>query len=410
MPWIIKLILFVSLMLLAEFYFFRKVFHSIKLLFPNSPILKFKILRIAVLLIINFVPIAYLFTWILELLGGPEIDLPEKSIFFDTTFYYPFWVFIIIVLQSVVLFLLVDLFQLILLPFKKIDKLKLKRVSAKIIIGIAVIITIYAPIRIWYDMTQVSVRITTYESGAVTKDLNNLRIGLISDIQADWYNSNKRILNYINHLNQTNPDIVFITGDLITHDKVSIPVAAKLVGKIKSKYGVYACVGDHDNWAYNRDIMKSRREVIKHLSQFGVQMIDNNNLIMKIGNSTIGITFITDTYSDRINDKELNFLTSNLDSVGLKILVTHQPNGRMKKAAVKEKYNIMVAGHTHGGQITILFPFINLTPTLLETRYVKGDFWFNNLLMVVNRGLGMSLAPIRYNSTPEVTLIILKSK
>ncbi len=288
MPWIVKLILFVLLMLLAEFYFFRKVFHSIKLLFPNSPILKFKFLRIAALLIINFVPIAYLFTWILELLGGPEIDLPAKNTFFDTIFYYPFWVFIIIVLQAVVLFLLVDLFRLILLSFKKIGKLKFKRVSAKIIIGIAVITTIYAPIRIWYDMTQVSVRITTYKSEAVTKDLNNLRIGLISDIQADWYNSNERIQNYINKLNQTNPDIVFITGDLITHDKESIPVAAKLVGKIKSKYGVYACVGDHDNWAYNRDIMKSRSEVIKHLAQFGVKMIDNNNLIMKIGNSTIG--------------------------------------------------------------------------------------------------------------------------
>ncbi len=410
MPWIIKLILFVSLMLLAELYFFKRVFHSIKLLFSHSPILKFKLLRIILLLIINFVPVAYLLTWFLKLLGGPEIDLPAKSTFFDTFFYYPFWISIVIVLQSAVLFLLVDLFRLILLPFKKIDKAKLKRIRAKIILGIAVIATIYAPIRIWYDMTQVSVRVTTYESKAVTKDLNNLKIGLISDIQADWYNSNERITNYIDKLNQTNPDIVFITGDLITHDKDSIPIAAKLVGKIKSKYGVYACVGDHDNWAYNRDIMKSRHEVIKNLDRFGVKMIDNNNIIMKIGDSNIGMTFITDTYSDRISNKELDYLTNNLDSVNLKILVTHQPNGRMKKAAVKEKYNIMVAGHTHGGQITILFPFINLTPTLLETKYVKGDFWFNDLLMVVNRGLGMSLAPIRYNSTPEVTVIILRRK
>jgi len=410
MPWIVKLILFVSLMLLAEFYFLRKIFSAIRLLFPYSPILKLKILRIVTLLIINFIPIAYLLTWFLKLLGGPEINLPSKSIFFDTVFYYPFWIFIIIVLQSAVLFLLVDLIRLPFLLLKRFDKQKLKRITAKVIIGIAVIFSIYVPIRIWYDMTQVAVRITTYDSKAVTTDLNNLRIGLISDIQADWYNSNERIQNYINHLNQTNPDIVFITGDLITHDKESIPVAAKLVGEIKSKYGVYACVGDHDNWAYNRDIMKSRHEVIKHLAKYGVKMIDNNNLIMKIGDSNLGMTFITDTYSDRINYKELEYLTSNLDSVDLKILVTHQPNDKMKKIAVKEKYNIMVAGHTHGGQITILFPFINLTPTLLETKYVKGDFWFNNLLMVVNRGLGMSLAPIRYNSTPEVTLIILKRK
>ena len=71
----------------------------------------------------------------------------------------------------------------------------------------------------------------------------------------------------------------------------------------------------------------------------------------------------------------------------------------------------------HGGQITFVFPFIQLTPTMFETKYTRGDFWFVNpdkavssMLLVVTRGLGMSLAPIRYNSTPEVTLITLKRK
>jgi predicted MPP superfamily phosphohydrolase len=47
---------------------------------------------------------------------------------------------------------------------------------------------------------------------------------------------------------------------------------------------------------------------------------------------------------------------------------------------------------------------------MFETKYTKGDFWFGDMLLVVTRGLGMSLAPIRYNSTPEVTLITLEKK
>jgi predicted MPP superfamily phosphohydrolase len=47
---------------------------------------------------------------------------------------------------------------------------------------------------------------------------------------------------------------------------------------------------------------------------------------------------------------------------------------------------------------------------MLETSYIRGDFWFNNMLMIVSRGLGMSLAPVRYNSTPEITLINLAKK
>ena len=60
------------------------------------------------------------------------------------------------------------------------------------------------------------------------------------------------------------------------------------------------------------------------------------------------------------------------------------------------------------GKLRFVFPFIQLTPTMFETKYTNGDFWFGSMLLVVTRGLGMSLAPIRYNSTPEVTLITLR--
>jgi predicted MPP superfamily phosphohydrolase len=410
MPWIVKLILFVVLMLLSEFYFFKRALHSIRIVLPNSPILKYKTIRIIFLSIINFVPVAFICSWIIELLGGPEFNLPTKSNFYDILFYYPFWISMIVILQSVVLILPVDLVRLALSPIKKLDKAKLINLNSKIVIGIVSIFIVYVPIRILIDMTQVSVRETSYESSVINKDLDNLRIGLISDIQADWYNSDGRIQNYIDKLNETNPDIVFIPGDMITHDSESILIAAKLIGKIKSKYGVYACVGDHDNWAYGRDIHKSRKEVIETLANYNARMIDNENLILKIDNSRLGLTFITDTYSERIEYNLLDSLTSSLDSVNLKILVTHQPNGRMKQIAIDKKYNLMLSGHTHGGQITLLFPFLNLTPTLVETKYVKGDFWFSDLMMVVNGGLGVSLAPLRYNSTPEVTLIILRKK
>ncbi len=92
-----------------------------------------------------------------------------------------------------------------------------------------------------------------------------------------------------------------------------------------------------------------------------------------------------------------------------KIFLTHQPQEFLINSALKNKYDLFLAGHTHGGQITLVFPFIQLTPTLIETRFVKGDFYFNDMLAVVCGGLGMSLAPVRYNSTPEIVVITLKN-
>ncbi len=405
MPWVVQLILFVSLMLLSEYYFFRRFFSSIKFLFSESVLLKNRWIKIAVLTLINLVPVYLLGTYILRLFGGPNLGLPDESKIFDYLFYYPFWVSILIVLQAVVLILPIDLIRLVLLPIKKLN---LKGIHSWIIIAIVALSTIYVPLRILIDMTQVEVRSTIYEYPNLHKDLKNLKIGVVSDIQADWYNSDSRITEYLEALNEESPEIVFIPGDMITHDQNKISVAAEHAGKIKTEHGVFACVGDHDNWAYGRDILKSRKEVIDQLSLQNVKMLDNQNLILRIDSSKIGLTFITDTYSDRVTDGVLDSLTRNLLDVDFKIMVTHQPNGRTREAAVRNNYNLMLSGHTHGGQVTLLFPFIGLTPTLFETKYVKGDFWFNDLMMVVNGGLGMSLAPIRYNSTPEVTIINLK--
>lgn len=135
----------------------------------------------------------------------------------------------------------------------------------------------------------------------------------------------------------------------------------------------------------------------------------NKNIILDVDSAKIGITFITNTYSEHITETTLDSLTTEYPECDVKIFLTHQPRQFLMDKAEQEGYDLYLAGHTHGGQLTLLFPFINLSPTLFETKYVKGDFYLNDLMVTVNRGLGMSIAPIRYNSTPEITIINLSN-
>ena len=270
-----------------------------------------------------------------------------------------------------------------------------------------VVFAIYVPARIIYDYNSVDVRTIVYKKSALPNDLVGFKIAFISDVQADRYTDEKRLTSYINKINQQNPDLVLITGDVITSTPDYIQTAAKYIGKFKSKYGVYSCVGDHDNWAYRRDYSRSLSEVETALNNYNVKMLDNAVNYIKIDTSTIGITFITNTYVADVPDSTLKRLSKANDG-DLKIFLTHQPQKFLISSAVKNNYDLFLAGHTHGGQITFLFPFIQLTPTLIETPYIKGDFTFNKTLAVVCRGLGMSLAPVRYNSTPEVVILILQ--
>lgn len=399
--------IYVTGFFLLEFYFFKKLFNSIRILFPNRLKARHKRYIVILIFLLNLFPITQFLNWSFELLFDLDLFDFGNSVLENYLIHYPFWINILIVLQAGILLLPVDLIRLLLFPFTKNHREKLKTWNAKLIILVYIFFAVYVPVRIYYDINFVEVRYTEYKTNELHESLEGFKIGLIADIQADYYTDEARLDNYIDKLNEAEPDLVLIAGDVITNSADYIPAAAKALSKVKSKYGIYACVGDHDNWAYGRDIMKSRREVIETLDKESIYMLDDVNYKIKIDSAIIGITFITDTYSDRIPASLLDSLTSDLDGSDLKILLAHQPNEKIVQRAVSNDYNLMLAGHTHGGQITILFPFLNLSPTLFETPYVRGDFWFGSTLLVVCRGLGFSIAPVRFNSTPEVVIIEL---
>jgi hypothetical protein len=305
-----------------------------------------------------------------------------------------------------VLFFFIDLLKLIVYPIYKKHKHNLYRLQVKIFLALTLFFIIYIPVRIIYDYNNVEIRTVDYKKKNLPKELEGIKIAFISDIQAYRYTDEKRLLRYVDKINNSNPDLVLIAGDVITSTPDYIETAAKYIGKIESKYGTYSCVGDHDNWAYRQDYVRSLSEVRKSLNDFKVEMPDNEVRFIEIDSSRIGISFVTNTYVSEISETTLQNLASS-NKAEFKIFLTHQPQEFLINSAVKNNYDLFLAGHTHGGQITLVFPFIQLTPTLVETRFIKGDFYFNDMLAIVCGGLGMSLAPVRYNSTPEIVIITL---
>lgn len=409
MGFIVVIILTFVLIFLVQFYFIRKVYKSILRTFPkvSDKILK-SIFRV-LLIILNLYPVFLLAAYIVlsSATGHQRPEIPDTW-YINYFLLYPFWLWTFLVVQCILLFFIIELIKLIILPVYRKHKEKLKNVEAKIVVVLLAFFIIYVPVRVIVDYYLVSTRIVVYKKANLPDELNNFKITFISDIQADAYTDASRLGKYISRVNYTNPDLVLIGGDMITSTPDYINEAAEYVGMIKSKYGVYSCIGDHDNWAYRNDYDRSLREVEGAMAEYNVRMYDDRDTVLSIKNSKIGITFLTSTYVEHLNAGTINNLIHKQESADLNILLIHQPNSAAVHVAADEGYDLFLAGHTHGGQVTFLFPFINLTPTLLETRFVRGDFHFGNMLMIVTRGLGMSLVPMRYNSTPEITVIVLK--
>lgn len=410
MSFIIWILIAVVLLFVIEYYFIRKVRSSIQILFPKLQFSTHKKIIIGVIVYINFymilVIIAYLYTFV----TSGDRPVPPENTFFDYLVLFPFWLSMLIFVQCGLLYLLLDLLKLAFLPLYKKHRAKLLPIQAKIILAIAAFFIIYISIRVVYDFNTVSLRIVEFKKKNLPNDLIGFKIAFISDIQADRYTNDTRLERFISTVNSTNPDLILIAGDMITSTPNYINTSARYVGMLKSKYGTFSCIGDHDNWAYWRDNGRSVKEITEALKKNNVQMVDNEKKVFNVNNSEVNVTFVTNTYVETISAAALDSLTKLEKDYDLKIFLSHQPRNKFIDAAFKHNYDLLLAGHTHGGQVTFLFPFYNLSATLIETKYVRGNFKFGDMLMIVTRGLGMSLLPLRYNSTPEVTLIMLDNK
>lgn len=399
----IRIIIALVLLIVLQIYFIKKNRSALKRILPEK-YQKLSIILIRIFLVwLNLNPVILIAGIIYSLIIKQRVTFPDSSLL-DYLVVYPFWILFLLIFQVVIYFLLLDLVKLIIIPIYKKHKEKYLKIESFIIISLTVLFLIYIPARIIYDYYSVDVTTINYSLNKIPADLKNFKLVFISDLQADKYTDTKRLKNFIDKVNNLNPDLVLIAGDVITSTPDYINTAAKYIGMIHSKYGVYSCVGDHDNWAYREDTQRSVKEITEALEMYHVKMIDNDIKRIKVDSTVIGITFITNTYVEKIPNELLNKLT-NSNHADFKILLTHQPRENLIEAAVKNHYNLFLAGHTHGGQLTLLFPFIQLTPTLIETNFIRGQKHYNNMLAVVTRGLGMSIAPVRYNSTPEIVLI-----
>jgi len=398
-----RILLVLVLLFLIEFYFYKKTKKTATTLFPGVRLKKLRSFFLVIYSAVGIYPVVILVMWISNVMNSSRGRMPENMLTDIITFI--FWGCLLIMLQAILFFIIIDILRLFLIPFYKKHRKIIALWEARILFVIIALSTVYVPARIIYDYYAVDVTTINYLNKSLPVQLNNFKLVFISDIQADRYTNRNRLQNYINKVNALHPDMVLIAGDLITGTPDYINLAAEYTGKIKSKYGVYSCVGDHDNWAYREDTERSIREVTSALAGQNVKMIDNGERQISVKGSEVKITFVTNTYVESVSPGILKNLAEHNNTKGLKIFLTHQPRKNLVNAAREHGYNLFLSGHTHGGQITLLFPFYNLTPTLVETRYVKGTFHFGNMLMIVTRGLGMSLVPLRLNSTPEITVI-----
>lgn len=223
-------------------------------------------------------------------------------------------------------------------------------------------------------------------------DLDGLRVVQLSDLHRKPYIPDGRIRRAVNLANSTNPDIALLTGDFVSHNTGNAQPCAQMLSKLTVRHGLYAILGSF------HDRVPSDRPILDSFPKHGIKMLVNNSVEAAPGLYVVGID---DCMHGMPNVRKA---FAKVPDDAARVIMTHNP----KEAPRMLGYSgFMTSGHVHGGQIALPFGLTRKMGPYLGRPYVTGWYEEGSILMYVNRGVGVSLFPVRLFSRPEVTLFIL---
>ncbi|QKF68585.1 membrane-associated metallophosphoesterase (YkuE domain) [Arcobacter venerupis] len=230
--------------------------------------------------------------------------------------------------------------------------------------------------------------------------INNLKIPYnivqISDVHIGGLIDKEFIKSLVDKINILNADAVVITGDLVdTKLEYAIPALNELKN-IKSKFGTYFIVGNHE---YFHGV----KPIIDYVNSLGIKTLENENVYVGPKDEGFNLCGVYDRFGFKYNDfiPDINKAMQNLENSPT-ILLAHQPKF-IEEIENTKGIDLMLSGHTHGGQI---FPFNFLIK--LQQPYVKGLHTFNDYTQVyVNKGTGFWGPPMRLGASSEITILKL---
>lgn len=214
---------------------------------------------------------------------------------------------------------------------------------------------------------------------------------MVSDIHLGNIVKNKKLSNMVKEINDLNPDIVIIAGDIIDSDiKPFLNTnMGREFSKIKSTYGTYATLGNHDL------MTKAEKQIVRILEENSVKVLRDESILINDSLYIIGRDDITINRFSENDRASLLDLTHNLDKSKALIVIDHNP--KYINESLNANIDLQLSGHTHKGQIA---PGNLVTNKMFEIDY--GYLKKDNLNVVVSSGYGTWGPPIRIGSRSEI--------
>jgi len=235
----------------------------------------------------------------------------------------------------------------------------------------------------------------------LSSELAHLTVVQLSDIHVGPFMPPEELAEYVEAVNRLKPDIIALTGDFVTGSKSEVVPCVESLAHLQARYGVFACMGNHDVYARAEDKLEHQ------FAEKGIQTLRNSAQSIRIAGSKLSVLGIDDLERGQ-SDLRRALTVCAREPGEVKILLSHRPE--IFPEAAKGDIDLVLSGHYHGGQVKLSPAARSLSVARLLTPYAEGLFRLARpghgagtmAHLFVSRGIGITGVPIRINCPPQI--------
>jgi predicted MPP superfamily phosphohydrolase len=240
----------------------------------------------------------------------------------------------------------------------------------------------------------------TVSSPQVPAAFDGTRIVFLADIHAGHMVSSAHVNRILDKALALKPDIIILGGDYVEDRREGADIFYPAAARLKAPLGVYAVLGNHDAFGYGT------QTAIDGLAIDGIRLLDNTSTVVSRGGSTITLSGIEDWGTGHANVASAAVGVSPQEFA---VLVSHNPDALAEQLpGTPGIYDLALAGHLHGGQVTLFGLWAPLVPSEFGNKYRTGWHDIGGTPTLVTNGTGVAWMPPRFFAPPQVHLITLR--
>jgi predicted MPP superfamily phosphohydrolase len=229
----------------------------------------------------------------------------------------------------------------------------------------------------------------------LSPELDGYSIAQVSDLHIGNFDGKERGFEWAKRVNRLAPDLVAVTGDLVTSGTGFYEDVAEVLGALRGKDGVFVSMGNHDQW--NPDAL------VALIEARGSVVLRNASTVVRRGGAELVVAGIDDRMSGRADlERTLDGRPGHAPTV----LLSHYPD--FFDEAARRGVELVLSGHTHGGQIAVPFFARQVSLSRLARQHAAGLHLSGASRLYVNAGLGTTGPPVRLGVAPEISVFVLR--